>query len=417
MTDRIRIHQKRNFNLHLTEGSFYLASMAFLNAQTVFPLLVKRLGGSDLSVGMLPIVIYGAYFLPQIFAANYSIRTPFRKPWVLVSGLLQRLQILVLVGVVGLSGWVNEQLGLTAFFIVLSLNQIFGGTAAPVWFDYIAKTIAPNARGRLMGFRTSIGAAVGFFNSLLLTLLLSVVPYPYSFSVALFIAFVFQMVSWGILRKTTEIVPSVVDPPVRLSRILSHARTLIASDRNFRRFLIASSVSIVGSMPVAFFTVAFLSRFDLGDSAIGIYTMIMVGAQIISAGALGWLADARGHKLVLILCAASMVVATAAAMVAPSPGWAYVVFALVGLIMGAETMSRYNFVVDCAPERNRAQYIGLMSATLSPFYAAGFFGGALSELFGYNVLFGLSMVFSLAGLYLLFRVSPPKHASRFHKLI
>jgi len=415
-TNEIKGLQKRNFNLHLTEGSFYLASMAFLNAQTVFPLLVKRMGGSDLSVGMLPVIIYGAYFFPQLFAASYSIRTPYRKPWVLVSGLLQRLQILVLVGVVGLSGWVNEQLGLLAFFAVLSLNQIFGGISAPVWFDYIAKTVAPNARGKLMGFRTSIGAAVGLLNSLLLTLLLSVVEYPFSFSIALLIAFVFQMISWGILRKTVETVPSVVDPPVRFPQILSHARSLLQNDNVFRRFLVASAVSIVGSMPVAFLTVAFIARFQLGDSAIGIYTMIMVGSQIISAGALGWLADARGHKLVLLLCAGSMVVATGVAMIASSPGWSYVVFALVGLIMGAETMARYNFAVDCAPERNRAQYIGLMSATLSPFYAAGFFGGVLSELFSYYIMFGISIFFSLAGLYLLTKVPQPEHSTRFHQL-
>jgi len=415
-TTDIKYHQRRNFKLHLTEGSFYLASMAFLNAQTVFPLLVKRMGGSDLSVGLLPIIIYGAHFLPQLFAANYSIRTPYRKPWVLVAGLLQRLQILVLVGVVGISGWIHEQLGLIAFFIVLSLNQIFGGIAAPVWFDYIAKTIGPNARGRLMGFRTSIGAAVGLFNSLLLTLLLSVVAFPFSFSIALLLAFVLQMMSWGILRKTTETVPSVVDPPVPFSRILAHARSLLRVDHNFRRFLVASSVSIVGSMPVAFFTVAFLARFNVGDSAIGIYTMIMVGSQIISAGALGWLADARGHKLVLLLCAGSMVVSTGIAIVASTNAWAYIVFALVGLIMGAETMARYNFVIDCAPERNRTQYIGLMSATLAPFYAAGFFGGILSELFGYNIVFAVSILFSLVGLYLLLKVSPPKHAMKFHEL-
>lgn len=400
--------QKRNFRYHLIEGSVYLATGALLNAQTVFPALVKKMGGSDYVIGLLPLIFYAGYFLPQLFGANYSCRYPYRKPWILLNGLLQRLQILVLFFVVIVFGSWLPEFGLVVFFIVLTLNQIFGGFAAPAWFDYVAKTVAPGQSGKLMGFRTSFGATLGFLNSLILTGLLLYFEYPLNYSLAFLIAFVYQMISWLILRKTVELGPSEVGARVRTMKLLSHSYDIVVKDQLFKRFLIASAVSTIGLMPVGFFAVASLAKFHLDETAIGFYTMISVGAQIISAGALGWLGDVKGYKVSLLICSAAMVFATSFAIFAPSPGWYYLVFALTGVTLGAEMITRFNFAVECAPAAQRARYIGLMNAWFAPFYLSSLLGGAISAAIGYETMFIVGLLFSTFGFFLLLRIREPR---------
>ena len=71
-------------------------------------------------------------------------------------------------------------------------------------------------------------------------------------------------------------------------------------------------------------------------------------------------------------------------------------------------MARYNFAADCSPESQRPMYIGLMNAWLAPFYLSNLIGGWLSDAFGYEVLFIVGGLFSLAGFFFLIKVRDPR---------
>jgi MFS family permease len=400
--------QRRNFRVHFAEGSLYMASLALLNPQTVYPALLRRLGASDLTIGLLPVVVYAAYFIPQVLAAHAAGRMPYRKPFVVATSLAQRLQILLLAIVIMLFGGSYPGFTLILFFLIFTANQIVAGLSAPVWYDLVAKTVPPTRRGKLMGLRTSTGSVLGFANSLLLTGLLSLLVFPYNYGIVILIAFALQFGSWLILRQTTETEPSPVSPPVPLSELVPRIRGILAQDRRFRMFLLSAAFSTVGLMSAAFFVVSALDRFRLPETFVGIFTMIMVSTQVLSASALGWVSDRWGTKKSLLVCASAMTVASGIALFARDPAWYYVVFVLTGITFGAELITRFHFAAERAPQNDRAMYVAVMNGFLAPFYLFSILGGWISDVAGYPVVFGVGMVFSLSGLLLLLRVQDPR---------
>jgi MFS family permease len=218
----------------------------------------------------------------------------------------------------------------------------------------------------------------------------------------------FQMSSLIAQRKVIEETPSIISDPVRLSELFGRVRTIVAGNRIFRKFLIASALLIISFSAVAFFTVAAMKRFDLSESIIGVFTVVMIAGQILSGIFLGWIADAKGTKSALVLCAASLLLSIATAWFAQSVEWYYFVFAFFGINFGAETIMRYNFAVECAPEGDRQMYVGLMNAWFAPFYIFAPFAGWLSAIYGYNVVFILSLAVGAAGIVLLLKTTDPR---------
>jgi MFS family permease len=402
-----RVVQRRNAGLHFVEGSLYLASGGILNVQTVYPSLVRRLGGSDIAVGLLPVIAFGAMFLPQILGANYAAHKPFRRSFVLKISMFQRLIILVLGACIGLFAAGMPALSLVVFFVAITLNQLMVGLAGPAWFEFFTKTIPPGTRGRLMGLRSSGGGLLSFLSSIALTLIFVHVPYPHSYALAFAIAFAWQLSSWFVLRSISEEEPSPVQPPLRLKELTARVRDVVGANPLFRRFLWVSALSTVGLLPAAFFTVAALDRFGLEDSAVGLFTAIAVGAQTVSAIALGWLGDRKGYRRALLVCSGAIVVATLLAIVSNDLWLWYPVFALTGMAYGVEVSMRQNFAADCASEHDRPIYIGVLNAWLAPWYLTNIAGGWISGTFGFGVLFLIGLFFALAGFVALLRLKDP----------
>lgn len=384
-----------------------MASFAFFNYQVVFPALVTKLGGGNVAVGAIPVLVYLCYFLPQVFAGNHAGRSPYRRPWVLSAGIVQRVQILILSIMIVLLGKDFPTVTLVLFFVSFGVNQIVAGLSSPQWFDFVAKTTLPEQRGRLMGGRSSVGALLGFVNGAVLTTFLTYFSFPWDYGATFFLAFLYQIASWLVLRKVSGEQPSEIVPPIPLASLFGRVSDLLRSDRRFWLFLVASALSVIGLMPAGFFAVAALKRFSLPDSYVGFFTMTFLAAQILFGGLLGWVADRKGHKSILLVCAAAMMAASTISMFAQSHLWFFMVFLLVGMLMGMEMITRYNFASECADATTRPLYIGIMNAWLAPFYLSSLVGGWLSDLAGYNFVFVAGGLFSLAGLLLLTRISDP----------
>jgi len=162
-------------------------------------------------------------------------------------------------------------------------------------------------------------------------------------------------------------------------------------------------------MPVAFFTAYALKTFSVGESIVGLFTLIMVAFQVLSALVSGFLADRFGNKVVLVISGTALFCASLLALLAQTVGVFALVFAFVGINLGPEVMARLNISVEFCPVEKRSTYVGLMNTLLAPFYLAALAGGAIADLFGYEVLFGAGMLFAGASVVLMiFTVRDPR---------
>jgi MFS family permease len=399
--------QSRNERYHIIEGALYISTGALIPVQTMMPALIKRLGGSDVLIGAWPVVVYLAYYLPQVISANYSSALQYRKSVVIKYGFIQRLHILLLACVIALWGASAPTLAITLLFLLYISNQATSGSISPIWMDFLAKTTSPERRGKIMGWRVSLAAVFALVNGSILTAMLTLLRFPYNYASAIGLAFLFQMSSLAAQHKVVEVTPSPVSTPVYLSDLFSRVRSIVANNRIYKKFLIASALLTISFSSVAFFTITAIKRFDISEYVIGIFTILMIVGQIISGVLLGWLADAKGTKSALVVCGASLLLAIASAWLAKSIYWFYLVFFFFGVNVGAETAMRYNFAVECAPYGERPMYVGLMNAWFAPFYLITPIAGWLSAFYGYNFVFVPSLIIGLVGFVLLMRMPNP----------
>ena len=77
--DRVKIH-RHNFVLNVLDGAFFAFGLSFASRATVLPVFVKRIGGDNVAVGLIPVLWFIGFNLPQLFVANLAERASPKKP-------------------------------------------------------------------------------------------------------------------------------------------------------------------------------------------------------------------------------------------------------------------------------------------------------------------------------------------------
>ena len=103
--------------------------------------MVVELGGSNLAVGALGVIFWSGLFLPQVFAARYFESNPWKKPWTIRLGFVQRILLGLIALFLFLYGETEPSIALTLFVVLFALIHILLGVITPGWFDLIAKII------------------------------------------------------------------------------------------------------------------------------------------------------------------------------------------------------------------------------------------------------------------------------------
>jgi MFS family permease len=413
MTETSGRWDRRNFLLNTVEGALYVTGTSLISAQTVMPALVFRLGGGNDLLAALSIITWAGVYLPQIFASRYGQNLAWKKPWVVWFGLLQRIFILLIGVVLFTSSPASKSTALVLFLLLFTLNQVTVGVTSPVWFDFYAKLIRRQFRGRSMGARTALAGVMSLGATVLLSYILSAYAFPTNFAILFVIAFVFEFVSIILQWLLVEEYPSAVSAQRSLPVYLRDVLALLRGNRDFRRFLIAVGIIILGTLPLGFFTIYAITRFHLDERSAGEFTLLMVVGQIFGALVVGYLADRAGNKTALIATASALLLASTAALAAPSLDIYRLVFVTLGIFLGSEMMIRYNLAIEYGPTELRSTYIGIMNTLLAPCYAIALCGSWIIATWGYTILFLLGALFTLGGLlYLIAFVrepQPPHH--------
>jgi len=402
-------HTKRNFILNLFEGTLFITGSSFISAQTVLPALISRLGGSNITVGLLGVVVWVGLFFPQIFAARYAQTQAWKKTWAIRLGLIQRFVLLFAGMAILIWGGSQPTLSLWLFLIFYGCYQILTGIATPFWFDMFAKLTPIGLRGRLLGIRIALAGAGGFMGAFLLTWLFQSFGFPLSYSIAFAFTFILQFISILLQYRLVEDVPSTTLPKQSLRKYLRQIQNILTANKPFEKFLTTSIFLVLALMPSGFFTVYGLKYFHADETIIGQFTLMIVLGQGIGGLINGYLADHFGNKFALIVASSAMLGASIVALTAPSLGWFMVSFALLGMNLGSELMIRQNLALEFSTVEQRSTYIGIMNTTLAPLYFAAILGGWIIETLGYTSVFLIGSICSAIGILLLiFAVREPR---------
>ncbi|HLO18158.1 MAG TPA: MFS transporter, partial [Anaerolineales bacterium] len=238
--------------------------------------------------------------------------------------------------------------------------------------------------------------------------------FPRNFMACFLIACLFFTLSWIALALTRE--------PADYEKVIEEnpapfwqgAGRILKRDKNFNWFLTARIISQFGTMGFAFYIVYALRRFQMDTVTAGYLTATLTIAQTIANAGMGWLGDRVGHRLMLIIGAASATLSSLLAWFAPSLAWFFPIFVLSGFANVAIWTNGMTMTVDFSGENERPFYIGLAQTLTAPAtIIAPLIGGRIADTQGFMSMFAWSTMLSIVMLsILIFLVKEPRKLNR-----
>ncbi|MGQ9841586.1 MAG: MFS transporter [Anaerolineae bacterium] len=385
-----------NFTVNLLDGVFFWLGASFISSTTILPLFLSKLTTNPLPFGILATIAQAGWFLPQLFTANFMERLARKKPVVVNLGLfLERLPIWAMV----LTALVAARFPLLAVILLLlsyAWHAFGAGIVAISWQDLVARCFPVDRRGRFLGLTMFLGAGAGAAGATFSAWLLERFAFPTNFQYVFLLAALGISISWIFLALTREPVQPVSAPSRGIREYLGSLPALLQRDDNFRNFLVARMALALAGMGSGFITLAAVSRWQVPDSAAGLYTLSLLAGQTVGNLAFGFLSDHLGHKVCLELGALAGAIAFALAWLAPAPAWYYAVFMLAGIGLGAVIVSGILIVMEfCEPAR-LPTYVGIANTAVGLISALAPLLGAMLAQLDYGWLFAASALANLA---------------------
>ncbi|HEX6033344.1 MAG TPA: MFS transporter [Anaerolineales bacterium] len=410
-----RRHLRYNIAIGLLDGGFFGVALGFGSFGTILPLFVASMTDSATLIGLVPAIHGAGWLLPQLFTATHTARLRRYKRTVLMMTIHERIPFLGFALVAFLLPQIGLQAGLLVTFIFLIWQGLGGGFTANPWTSMISKIMPPESRGTFFGTQAAVAnlfisaAAVGA------GYLLNAFDSPFDFVTCFLIASLFFTISWVFLALTRE--------PADYAKVIEEnpppfwqgAGRILRRDKNFSWFLAARILSQFATMGFAFYIVYALRRFHMDEVTAGYLTATLTISQMVANAGMGWLGDKVGHRLMLLVGAASAFLSSLLAWFAPSLNWFFPIFVLSGFANVSIWMNGMTMTVDFSGESERPFYIGLAQTLTAPAtIIAPLIGGWIADAQGFVSTFGWSTVLSVVMmLILIFLVKEPRKA-RWH---
>ncbi len=375
--------------------------------QTIIPVFIQSLGGGAVAIGFLPILWTLGTSLPQIFSKNEKY-IPVIKPYVMKIAFYQRFAYFI-TGVVIILVFPHfaSHVNLILFFLLLSLCAFMGSFASPNWFYLISKTVPVILRGRVIAVRQLIGSFLGIPSGIIITYVLVTFRQPYNYGVLFIIFFAISVWSLVFLNKVREFPSEEKSAGVDKEKFT--IGYLLKSNKNFKAYLAGDIVMQSVFTIVPFFSVYALQKFHLPDAAAGGFTMVYMVGMVIGNIIFGILPDHYGHKVNILAMAASLAFASTFAFISQSIYAFYLVFICSAFANSILGISRLAIILEMVDESKRRFYIAALSSIASPFVLSGLLNGYVIKAYGYNTMFIVYAVLSMAAfIWVLLKVTDPR---------
>jgi len=407
----VRANLRHNLAALGADYALFVVGLAFASQSTILPAFAAYLGASNVAIGAIPAVMTLGWFLPSLFAAGHTETLAQKLPFVLRYTVWERVPFAVLALAAFFLADLSPALALGLMLLMLLVTTGVGGVLMPAWMDVIGRAIPVTLRGRFFAFANLAASAGGLAGSVATASILAAVPAPASYGVCFVFAAVCMALSYGALVVVREPAAGASAPAVPLREYLSRIPALLGRDRNLAWFLAARAFAVVGSIGGGFYTVYALGTWGAPAAQVGVFTTLLFVGQMVGNAVLGWLADRRGHRLVIMLGLGATFAGNLVAVAAPTLGAFGVVFVMMGIQIAAMNVSNLNVMLEFAPvPGEQPTYIGLGTTLLAPIaFGAPLAAGLLADAFGFTAVFVVAAVAVGAALGLLLaRVRDPR---------
>jgi len=389
----VRKHLRYNVAVNLLDGAAFGFGWGFGSIGTIVPLFVSRLTSSALLIGLIPAVHVVGWQLPQLFMAGPVSRLRRYKRLALLMTIHERVPFLGLALVAFFLPRLGATAALVLTFLLLVWQGLGAGFTANPWQSMIAKIIPSEARGTFFGAQAALANVMISLAAVAAGFILTQFKDSQNFALCFLLVLVGMGASYFFLSLTREPVDEAKIIPADGPSPWRGGLEVLRRDRNFTSYLVVRILSQFALMGSAFYIVYGLFRFGMSDLVAGFLTAALTISATVANAVMGWLGDRFGHRAMLIAGGFAMTLSSLIIWLAPSVGWLYPAFVLIGLANVSYWTSGMALTVEFGDEASRPVYIGLSNTLVAPAtFLAPLLGGWIADLAGFQTTFLLSAI-------------------------
>ncbi len=394
-----------------------------LSSSLVLAVLIRALGGSNFLVGFMANYRLLSRLIWPLAVSAYLVQHNGRKK---LLGLIQfsRSGIYLILGVlVGLFGVSYPHFVLTALFVLLFVDALLMAALQVARLDLLGRLFPEWGQTLYFANDQLLAGVLGILSGFLISFVLRSkdgAQVPLERYALLFIlaggAVMISMMGILLVKENFE-------------RIVNHGResvkhqlqvglTLFRSNRNYHYFLLTRISLPLFHIASPFYIVYAIEVLHVPAVMIGVYTMLQVGAKLLTNFLWRWIDHRWGAQWVMKL---AMSVTAAAPLIALAFGplanhfafpqavinWGFgLVYLAFGGAMSGRIIAIQSLMLQVSREEPdlRPTYIAFANNVQALAGIGALWGGVVVHEFGYNAVFFLAILFALWGVFNVFRI-------------
>ncbi len=411
LTPEAAFNATYNFRRGVLNGIMFTLVDALISPTLVLALFISRLGAPNMLVGLLPALLAGGWFLPQILTAGIVQGMPRVMHWYRRAGVIRVLAFIALaVATVFLSNM--PVLLLLVFFIAFSIYAFAGGITGIPWLEIVGKTISPRRRGAFFGQRSFWGGVLALFASGPIGLILSEqflgLSFPHNF--ALLFGITALVAGLGVYFWSSMREPAAIQtiPAVSIKTLFGRGIRAYRANVDYRSFMIARVLVSLAAIADPFYVVYAEQRLFAPPATVGLYLGALSISSLLSNFFWSPLADRASNRTLMTLTVISVALVPLSATVLSlfvgvlDNTFLFSAFTILfifsGLALGASRIVNNNMLLTIAPPAERATYVGFLNTILGIVIFVPVLGGVLIDLLGFEIVFVIAVAVSALAL-------------------
>lgn len=390
-----------NMKYNTVDGVFATASDNF--AGPYLGLFALNLGATPSQIGLLNAFPALLGNLLQFPYALLTEKLGCRRRLIIIGSLGNRLSWLLLAFLPFL---VPTHYAVPLIIILATMRVILGNLGVPAWTAIQAELIPKGVRGRYYSRRNFILNISGLITTFIASRIFRL-SFPHSYQIVFVgatITGILSLVAFTRLKiRATPRNKSTMHSLGKQSAVT--VRSMMQDNKEFKSYCFSSSIWSLGvTLSSSLFAIYYVS--DLGGSS---EWWSYVQAAGIIAGILcqkywGSLVDGFGQKNIMVKSGIGVALVPLLWFLAPNPVIGIIVNFWSGFCWGGYNLAAFNLILEITPDENRSLYIGVYNALMGLTTALGpTLGGFLAEIAGLRLVFLLSFLGRLLGIFLLSR--------------
>lgn len=404
--------RRRNFRALLVEGSLFLMGLSFLDINATIPVFIYAYTRSVLLAGLATTLNIAAPVVTQTIVGPFVGRIRDIPAYITRIMLVFRPLIVLMVPI--LFANLSPMLTVALFLVLYGLLWCSDGLIYVPWVGLFGRTVAPERRGRLLGYQQLWGGlgclGTGFFirhtlnrpdmaDNQRFALLFGCAAALLAMS-ALIMLFVRDLP-----RKDRE---ETVNPLHFYRRLPGYFR----QNRPFQRLVAIRILAGFVSMISPFLVLYGVNTFSLTDGQMSTLVYLQIVGSLLGGVVWGYISSRKGNKYVIFTSLALGLFVPLAALgcLALSGPAAFALLCFIVVLNGMNAgswLGYINYTMDIVEEAQWPYYMPLSNLILFPLSLIPFAAGALADHWGYEPLFVISAAAAVVALFLARRLRPP----------